>query len=124
MKLLELNPCDVEEKYWYDKPFWEVTDPTKNVRAYLDVNTHDMNKRVYGPSSKCPTLTCIGGGYHHKKVFQDQRCRKLTPLEYSLLQTVDPKYIEDVKLSDTAIYSALGNGWTNEVIKFILKGKF
>ncbi len=45
--------------------------------------------------------------------------RKLTPLECERLQTVPDNYTEGV--SNTQRYKMLGNGWTIEVIKHILK---
>jgi site-specific DNA-cytosine methylase len=45
--------------------------------------------------------------------------RKLTPLECERLQTVPDGYTEGV--SNTQRYKMLGNGWTVEVIKHILK---
>lgn len=56
---------------------------------------------------------------YKKKVFQDGRCRKLTPLEYERLQTLPDNYT--VGVCDTSRYSAIGNGWTVDVIAHILK---
>ena len=50
---------------------------------------------------------------------QIQRIRRLTPLECSRLQTVPSWYIWEC--SETQQYKLLGNGWTIEVIKHILK---
>lgn len=52
-------------------------------------------------------------------VLEDSRIRRLTPIECSRLQTVPSWYKWDC--SDTKIYKMLGNGWTVEVIKHILK---
>lgn len=48
---------------------------------------------------------------------EDFRLRRLTPLECSRLQTI-PEWYEWV-VSDTQIYTMLGNGWTVDVIKHI-----
>jgi site-specific DNA-cytosine methylase len=45
--------------------------------------------------------------------------RKITPLECERLQTVPDNYTASV--SKTQRYKMLGNGWTVEVIKHILK---
>ena len=50
------------------------------------------------------------------------RPRKLTPTEYERLQTFPDGYTDGAGVSSTARYTALGNGWTAEVIKFILQG--
>jgi len=47
--------------------------------------------------------------------------RKLTVKECCRLQTLPDDYCKAV--SNSQAYKILGNGWTNEVIKFILKGK-
>ena len=47
--------------------------------------------------------------------------RKLTVKECCRLQTLPDDYCKSV--SNSQGYKILGNGWTNEVIKFILKGK-
>ncbi len=46
--------------------------------------------------------------------------RKLTTLECERLQTVPDNYTDGV--SNTQRYKMLGNGWTVDVIKHILKG--
>ena len=53
-------------------------------------------------------------------VVEDLSWRKLTPLECERLQTVPDNYTNHV--SNTQRYKMLGNGWTVEVIKHILKG--
>ena len=111
--------CDVDEKMYYDKPF--ILHDERTFAATLNIKTHDMGKRVYRKSSKAPTLTVIGGGYHEKKVFA-AGCRKLTAVEYERLQTVDDNWTKVGKLSDTKRRSMLGNGWTVDVIKFIFEG--
>ena len=77
-------------------------------------------KRVNSPLFKCHTLTCVSGGNQQKKVLDNGRPRKLTPLEYERLQTLPDGYTEGV--SDTARYSAIGNGWTVDVIAHIFTG--
>ena len=47
--------------------------------------------------------------------------RKLTVKECCRLQTLPDDYCKSV--SNSQAYKILGNGWTNEVIKFILKGE-
>lgn len=115
--IMESNP---DEKLFYDKPYEYHESGT--VAATIKLNTHEMNCRVYRESSKCPTLTAIGGGYHEKKVFHDGKCRKLSPLEYERLQTVPDNFTKVGRLSDSKRRSMLGNGWTVDVIAHIFKG--
>lgn len=61
--------------------------------------------------------------------FQNARIRRLTPTECARLQTIPNWYKfrqvnkkgEDVPMSDSAIYKALGNGWTAEAIKHMFQ---
>jgi DNA (cytosine-5)-methyltransferase 3A len=79
-----------------------------------------MHKRVFNPGFKCHTLTCVSGGNQQKKVMQNGKPRKLMPIEYERLQTLPDNYTEGV--SDGARYTACGNGWTVDVIAFLLRG--
>lgn len=110
---------DVPEKYFYDCGF-DFLGYDKTVCAILHINGHDILKRVNSPFAKCQTLTCVSGGHQQKKVLVDGRCRKLTPLEYERLQTLPDGYTEGI--SDGARYTAIGNGWTVDVIAHIFTG--
>lgn len=111
----------VPEKYWYDLPFIYNGDE-KKVQCTLDVERgYQRNmKEVYNLNAKSNTLLADGdGGNRQKKVFQDGRCRKLMPIEYERLQTLPDNYTG--MISDSARYSAVGNGWTLDVITHIFK---
>ena len=110
---------NVAKKYWYDVPFTYNGDTAK-VQAILDIKGHDILKRVYNLNGKCGTLTKVSGGSQQKKVYQNGKCRKLTPLEYERAQTLPDNYTEGV--SDSQRYNMIGNGWTIDVIAHLLKG--
>jgi DNA (cytosine-5)-methyltransferase 3A len=112
------DASDVPDKYWYDKTF-DFHGYDKKVCATVHVNGHDILKRVNNPKFKSATLTSCRGGNTQKKVFQNNKPRKLMPIEYERLQSLPDKYTEGV--SDSARYNMLGDGWNLEVIKFILK---
>jgi DNA (cytosine-5)-methyltransferase 3A len=120
--LKDIMQFDVDEKYYYDKEF-QIIDMNKKVCATLNVNSMEMNKRIYNPDFKCATLTCINGGYHEKKVLDRGRPRKLTELEYERLQTLPDNYtnvlVNGKKLSYSKRCSLCGNGWNKETIKYI-----
>jgi DNA (cytosine-5)-methyltransferase 1 len=61
------------------------------------------------------------GRYPHAYTNSALQWRKLTVRECCRLQTLPDDYCKSV--SNSQGYKILGNGWTNEVIKFILKGK-
>lgn len=113
-----LQPAEeVPGKYWYCHPLADV-DMTKQVCATMVYKNHDIHKRIFNPAFKCHTLTTCGGGNTQKKVLQNGRARKLTPLEYERLQTLPDNYTAGV--ADSHRYTALGNGWTVDVIAWIL----
>ena len=94
--------------------------PSANGIIQLNNPSHSSG-RVYSPEGKSPTLMAgnSGGGKEPVKINHDLAWRKLTPLECERLQTVPDNYTNHV--SNTQRYKMLGNGWTVEVIKHILK---
>lgn len=119
LKDIILDADKIDDRFWYNIPF-DYNGDNKKVQATLHLKGHDILKRVNNINSKSATLTCCRGGNLQKKIFQDGRCRKLTPLEYERLQTVPDNYTEGV--SDSQRYNMLGNGWTVDVIAHIFKG--
>lgn len=108
-----------EEKLFYKQDF-EFHGWDKKQIATLNLKCHDIGKRVYNPNMKCATLTAVTGGYQEKKVYDNGRCRKLTPLEYERLQGMKDNYTEGI--ANSKRYCACGDGWTIPVIAHILKG--
>lgn len=117
--LKDIMQENVPEKYFYNHPLLDV-DMAKQVCATMDYKNHDIHKRVFNPSFKCHTLTTCGGGNTQKKVMDNGRVRKLTPTEYERLQTLPDGYTEGV--ADGHRYTAIGNGWTVDVIAHIFTG--
>lgn len=117
--LRDIMQPDVDEKYFYSHPL-ENVDMSKQVCATMVFKNHEMHKRIFNPNFKCHTLTTVGGGNAHKKVMDNGRARKLTPLEYERLQTLPDNYTACV--ADTNRYKSIGNGWTVDVIAYILRG--
>lgn len=121
LKDIVLNSEEVPAKYWYTKYDFTVHDGDVKVKCTLHLNGHRQVKEVYGLNHKCNTLLCDGdGGNRVKKVYQDGRVRKLMPLEYERLQTLPDGYTDG--FSDSRRYTAIGNGWTVDVIAHIFKG--
>ena len=117
--LKDILDDNVDEKYFYNKPFTYNGDD-KKVQATLEMKGHDIIKRVNNKNYKSPTLTSCRGGNLQKKVYDNGRCRKLTPNEYRKLQTIPDWY--KMNVANSHIYNMCGDGWTIEVIKHILKG--
>ena len=117
LKDIVVDATKVPEKYWYDKEFVYNGDD-KKVQCTLNISGHRQVKEVYNLNGKCNTLLCDGnGGNLQKKVYQNGKCRKLMPLEYERLQTLPDNYTDCI--SDSRRYTALGNGWTVDVIAHI-----
>lgn len=115
----------VDDKYYYDDKLY-IKDLNKRVVGSLHryypngkVKMTETTSRVYNPNFKAPTLTAVTGGHQEKKVYINGKVRKLTPLEYERLQTVEDNYTASV--SNSQRYKMLGNGWTVDVISHILK---
>lgn len=120
LKDICLIPEQVEEKYWNTKYDFTLHNEDKKVIATINLNGHRQAKEVYNLNNKCNTLLCDGsGGNLVKKIYQDGKVRKLTPLEYERLQTLPDNYTQGI--SDSRRYSAIGNGWTVDVITHIFK---
>lgn len=116
-------PADsVPEKYWYrDKHFTLHGDDERVIASLDEGDLFSQNKRVFNLKYKCGTLCGDGaGGNLQKKVYQNGAVRKLTPLEYERLQILPDNYTEGV--ADSHRYTAIGNGWTVDVIAHILGG--
>lgn len=113
--LKDILENEVDESFFYKCGFEYHGE--KSIAATLNINGHDILKRVHSPNFKCHTLTTCGGGNTQKKVMDNGRPRKLTPVEYERLQNVPDNYTNHV--SNTARYSMLGNGWTVDVIAHI-----
>lgn len=94
-----------------------------------------QGNRIYSVRGKSVCLNANGGGVGGKTgLYQinlpdgDYIIRKLTPIECERLQTLCDNYTKlgfdgtkEVKISNSARYKALGNGWTVDVIVHILK---
>ena len=120
LKDIVIDATKVPEKYWYDREFVYNGDD-KKVQCTLNIKGHRQMKEVYNLNAKCNTLTCDGnGGNLQKKVYQNGKCRKLMPIEYERLQTLPDNYTDCV--SDSRRYTAIGNGWTVDVIAHIFTG--
>lgn len=72
-------------------------------------------------NGKTPTLSTSSWEHNnHLTLDEGTTWRKLSPVECERLQTVPDGYTDHV--SNTQRYKMLGNGWTVDVIKHIMKG--
>jgi len=81
----------------------------------------DIKGKIKKNQEKASCFTAGGnsGGNHSDMdiILQEQKTRRLTPIECERLQTVPDNYTSIV--SDTQRYKMLGNGWTVDVIAHI-----
>lgn len=114
------NASDVPDKYWYNREFVYNGDDNKVQCTLQGIGLMRNMREVYNQNGKCNTLLCDGdGGNRQKKVYQDGRCRKFTPLEYERMQTLPDNYTACI--CDSKRYTGVGNGWTADVMAHIFK---
>jgi len=89
------------------------------VGVAMDINGHDILKRVYGINAKSPTLTAVCGGNQEKKIQVGRGTyRKLSPVEYERLQNFPDNYTHGA--SKAQRYKCIGNSFTVDMIVYIL----
>lgn len=118
INLVDIMDKNVDSKFYYDCDF-DFWGEDKKICAKLHINGHDILKRVNSKYFKCPTLTACRGGNTQKKVYDNNKCRKLTPNEYRKLQNIPEWY--KMNVANSHIYNMCGDGWNIETIKFIFK---
>jgi DNA-cytosine methyltransferase len=121
----------VDEKYYLTESNIKTINRnfgSKGKTINLDVENSLVEKITYPsrinqkfPPIKSPTLVAamgMGGG-NVPVIVRGGRIRKLTEKECERLQTLPDNYTAGI--SSTKRYKAIGNGWTVEVVKHILK---
>lgn len=113
-----------EVKYWFKlKECLNITDNffDKSVTEFeIKNNSFDMAKRIYHINGKHPTLTTLTGGGQRKTITDGSDLFYLNPNHCEKLQTVPLNYTK--KASERQRFKMLGNGWTIDVICYILQG--
>ena len=119
---------DVNEKYYVnDTPVYtEKVDKIKrmNIHKIAEFGNGGQGNRIYSCWGKGCTQTANGGGRGARTglyLLENERVRRLTPLEMERMQTLPDNYT-NCGISDNNRYKAVGNGWTVDVIAHILKG--
>lgn len=94
---------------------------TKNFYVKPEINLTKARPLTTIPNKRAGTTTYISidfkqGGYSNI-------IRRLTPIEFERLQSLPDNYtyIDGNKFEDSKRYKAIGNGWTVDVIAYILK---
>ena len=105
----KLKECLKIEDCKYDKAVTEFE---------LKNNSFDMAKRIYHIDGKHPTLTTLTGCGQRKTITDGNEMFYLNPEHCEKLQTVPLGYTKTA--SERQRFRMLGNGWTVDVIAFIL----
>ena len=100
-------------------------DDTKDNNKLVRIGTigkGGQGERVYSINGKSCTLSANGGGRGAKTGLYliDGEVRKLNPLEAERLQTLPDDYTLCDGIPETQRYKCIGNGWTAEIIIWIL----
>lgn len=100
-------------------------DDTKNNNKLVRIGTigkGGQGERVYSINGKSCTLSANGGGRGAKTGLYliNGEVRKLNPLEAERLQTIPDNYTLCNGVPETQRYKCIGNGWTAEIIIWIL----
>lgn len=110
----DILETEVDEKYYLSDKMVTFLYKHSEKMGYQIAIVNERDK------SRCLTVcSLVKQNAEANYVMDGGRMRRLTPIECSRLQTIPDWYIWDC--SDTQRYSMLGNGWTVEVIKHILK---
>jgi len=96
-------------------------DPSVPITQTLEVSESDKSRCLSTLTKDTVVSPLPKGRYPDAYGENALQWRKLTVKECCRLQTLPDDYCKAV--SNSQGYKILGNGWTNEVIKFILKGK-
>lgn len=122
----ELTLMDIVEEVEDDKYDLSLKQFNNFMKSYPRWRCNELNEKSFALLSSyhkhtphCPYL---------RKASSESGYRRLTPLECERLQTLPDNYTKYgikkdkvVKMSNYARYETIGNGWTLEVIKFIMK---
>ena len=100
-------------------------DNTKDNNKLVRIGTigkGGQGERVYSINGKSCTLSANGGGRGAKTGLYliDDEVRKLNPLEAERLQTLPDNYTLCDGVPETQRYKCIGNGWTAEIVIWIL----
>ncbi|MBW9276684.1 DNA (cytosine-5-)-methyltransferase [Bacteroides fragilis] len=118
--LRDILESEVDEKYYINGPMlnW-IQSEWRLAKKYTQINGEKALPALARQYANWGGDYVCVASQNNLLSTKNERIRRLSPVECSRLQTVPSWY--RWKCSDTQIYKMLGNGWTVEVIKHILK---
>jgi len=103
-----------QRSHWFNK-WWEHTEKCPTISSHA----RQQNNFVKSKTVRTSWRWSLPWDKHNLDMFHHEwRIRKLTPIECERLQTVPDNYTEWVSMSQR--YKMLGNGWTVDIIAYIL----
>lgn len=121
IRLIDILDREVDDKYYLsDKMIkYAMSSGTKNFYCKPEINLEKARPLTTAPNKRAGTTTYMSDDWVNGG--SKNRIRRLTPVEYERLQTLPDNYTYIEGCRDSQRYKAVGNGWTLEVIKHILK---
>lgn len=121
IKLIDVLDKRVSDKYYLsDKMIkYAMSSGTKNFYCKPEINLEKARPLTTAPNKRAGTTTYVSDDWVNGG--SKDKIRRLTPIEYERLQTLPDNYTYIEGSRDSQRYKAVGNGWTLEIIKHILK---
>lgn len=123
IELIDVLDKYVDNKYYLSEKMikYAMSSGTKNFYVKPEINTLKARPLTTAPNKRAGTTTYVSDDFVNGG--DKNRIRRLTPIEYERLQTLPENYtyIDGSKFEDSKRYKAIGNGWTVDVIAYILK---
>lgn len=125
IKVKDILDIGFKKEDLFNEVKWNNKDDTINNNKLVRIGTigkGGQGERVYSINGKSCTLSANGGGRGAKTGLYliDGQVRKLNTLEAERLQTLPDNYTLCDGVPETQRYKCIGNGWTVEIIKYIL----
>ena len=125
LKVKDIIDINFHNENLFSEVIFNGKDDTKDNNKLVRIGTigkGGQGERVYSINGKSCTLSANGGGRGAKTGLYliNGEVRKLSPLEAERLQTMPDNYTLCNGVSESQRYKCIGNGWTAEIIIWIL----
>lgn len=125
LKVKDIIDINFHNENLFSEVIFNSKDDTKDNNKLVRIGTigkGGQGERVYSINGKSCTLSANGGGRGAKTGLYliNGEVRKLSPLEAERLQTMPDNYTLCNGVSESQRYKCIGNGWTAEIIIWIL----
>lgn len=122
---------EIPSEMYVNKPFTLNTSAAESKNGLIQMGTlNDVKFRhsavFYSPDGVCPTLTTMGGGGTHPKIYINGKVRRLTPKECWLVMGFSCEDFAKVegKISNSQLYKQAGNSIVVSCLEAIFRQLF